>query len=102
MRDREVDEEAKFVRECWKQWGLKVSKLQIIGDTGYPDRVVWFPGGKPIFIEFKREGYEPEPKQEEIHAELKRLGYHIETHTNANRALQTISKAVSEFAKKSI
>jgi hypothetical protein len=94
VRDREVDEEAKFVRECWKRWSLKVSKFQILGDTGYPDRVVWFPGGKPIFIEFKREGYEPELKQAEIHAELTRLGYLVETHTNADRALQSIASAV--------
>lgn len=95
MRDLEVDEESKFVKEAWKRWSLKVSKLQILGDTGYPDRIIWFPGGRPILFEFKREGYEPDPKQAFIHKELRSLGYIVETHTNANRAIQSLSDAVA-------
>lgn len=95
MRDLEVGEESKFVKEAWKRWSLKVSKLQILGDTGYPDRIIWFPGGRPILFEFKREGYEPDPKQAFIHKELRSLGYIVETHTNANRAIQSLSDAVA-------
>jgi len=94
VRDLEVDEEAKFVRECWKHWSLKVSKFEIPGDTGYPDRIIWMPGGRPIFFEFKREGYEPSLKQSVIHAELCLLGYQVEVHTNADRALQSLARAV--------
>jgi hypothetical protein len=99
MRDLEVDEEAKFVREAWKRWSLKVSKLQILGDTGYPDRIIWMPGGRPILFEFKREGYKPEPKQAVIHKELTRLGYQVEVHTNADDAIASLSKTVLELIR---
>lgn len=99
MRDLEVDTETAVVAEAWKRWGIKGSKLRILGDDGYPDRIFWIPGGRPMMIEFKRSGFDLEPKQEYIHDELKRLGYDVEAHDNTISALQALARAV-EAAKK--
>ena len=88
-----IEDEA--VDLVWKHLGILGSKLTILGDTGFPDRLFWLPGGKPLLIEFKKPGEEPEPKQAHIHKELRRLGYHVEVHDNAIRAFQAVIDAVA-------
>jgi hypothetical protein len=78
----------------WKYLGIEGSKLKVLGDTGYPDRIFWLPGGRPILIEFKRPGEEPRPKQEQIHERLRGLGYEVQTHDNAIAAFQAVIDAV--------
>lgn len=68
--------------------GLKSSKLKILGENGFPDRIIWLPGGKPLLIEYKRPGEDPRPKQVEIHGYLRKLGYHIEVISDAVEALE--------------
>ena len=77
-----------------KHLGIKGSKLTVIGDTAFPDRIFWIPGGKPLLIEFKRPGEAPRPKQLHNHAWLKNLGYKVEVHDNELRALQAVIDAV--------
>ena len=93
MRESKIERDA--VDLVWKHLGIVGSKLVTPGDTGYPDRIFWLPGGKPLLIEFKRPGEEPEPKQEYIHAQLRKLGYQVEVHDNAIRAFQAIIEAVA-------
>jgi hypothetical protein len=52
-------------------------KLNIRGRRGWPDREFLIPGGKPLFMEFKRPGEEPEPIQEFIHGQLRDAGYTV-------------------------
>lgn len=78
----------------WKHLGIIGSKLKILGDTGYPDRVFWMPGGRPFFIEFKRPGEDPSTKQLKIHKQLLNLGYRVQTHDNKIDAFQAIIDAV--------
>jgi len=74
--------------------GIIGSKLVVPGDTGFPDRIFWIPGGKPLLIEFKRPGEEPKPKQLHNHQQLRKLGYRVEVHDNELRALQAVIDAV--------
>lgn len=56
------------------QAGGKAYKFVSPGNTGVPDRIVVFPGGRIGFIELKREGEKPRKQQRFQQAELERLG----------------------------
>lgn len=86
--------ENKACELVWKYLGIEGSKLNILGDTGYPDRIFWIPGGRPLLIEFKRPGEEPRPKQIHIHEQLRGLGYEVQVHDNAIDAFQAVIDAV--------
>ena len=47
--------ENRVVREA-EAAGILVRKLNGEGQRGWPDRMFCIPGGRPLFIEFKREG----------------------------------------------
>ena len=79
-----------------KHLGIKGSKLTVIGDTAFPDRIFWIPGGKPLLIEFKRPGEAPRPKQLHNHAWLRRLGYDVQVHDNEAQAFQAVVDLVEE------
>jgi len=79
-----------------KHLGIKGSKLTVIGDTAFPDRIFWIPGGKPLLIEFKRPGEAPRPKQLHNHTWLKNLGYEVQVHDNEAQALQAVVNLIEE------
>jgi hypothetical protein len=70
--------------------GVPSKKFVVPGDNGWPDRIFLIPGGRPFFIEFKVPGGTPTPKQLFIHDWLRRLGYDIEVHDNADRAFEAV------------
>lgn len=74
--------------------GVENSKLKDQGETGFPDRCFWLPGGKPLLIEFKQPGEDPDPKQEYIHNKLKKLGYQVEVCDNEFDGFEIICKAL--------
>ena len=90
MHDLEGKIEQRAVDLIWKHLGIEGSKLNIRSDTGYPDRIFWIPGGRPLLIEFKRPGEEPEPKQIHIHNKLRQLGYNVEVHDDALEAFKSV------------
>ena len=76
--------------------GIESIKLQAPygrGETSYPDRQFFVPGGRPLLIEFKRPGDDPDPKQEYIHGLLRTLGYDVQVHDNRETALEAIFTA---------
>ena len=62
-------------------------------ETGWPDGLFLIPGGKPLWIEFKWPGENPDLKQEYMHELLRNLGYEVETHTDVEGALAAIRAA---------
>jgi hypothetical protein len=86
--------EIKACGYVWQYLGIKGGKLTIIGDVGYPDRIFWLPGGKPLLIEFKQPGHVPNPTQQEVHTTLRSLGYNVQVHTNAIDAFEAVINAV--------
>lgn len=91
MRHLETDTEQKVCRKA-KDHGVLNFKLFGKHETGIPDRVFLIPGGRPLFIEFKRAGEDPRPKQDWWHDILRQLGYQVEVHDNADEALKSIEK----------
>src|SRR5690606_15283156 len=61
---------------------------------GYPDRIFWLPGGRPLLVEFKQPGEPLELKQVHHVRELLDLGYLVEVHDNAERAFLGVARAV--------
>ena len=50
--------------------GVPSIKLNLKGNRGWPDREFWIPGGRPLLIEFKLPGEEPDPLQAHRHDTL--------------------------------
>lgn len=93
MKESEI--ESKACDLVWEHLGISNSKLTTPGDTGYPDRIFWIPGGKPLLIEFKRPGENLKPKQTHVHKKLLALGYLIETHNDSLDAFSAVIEAVA-------
>lgn len=76
---------------------LGVPNVKLIhpgGQTGWPDRLFFIPGGKPFLIEFKEVGYEPDPMQHYIHDMLEELGYDVAWTDNEEDAVSAIAARV--------
>lgn len=63
----------------WLYW-----KLNILGFPGVPDRLILCPGGRVMFVEFKRPGGKPTPLQEAWHRKLRALGFKVEVIDNVS------------------
>ena len=74
--------------------GVESLKLNVKANTGYPDRVFWVPGGKPLFIEFKTPDGELSEKQKYHIDRLRKDGYNVEVCDNAIDAFHAAIKAV--------
>jgi len=70
----EADIEAKFVKYATSR-NCKAYKLRLLYGRGFPDRTVLCPGGKVLFVEFKREGKKLRPTQKPIRLALIKLGF---------------------------
>src|SRR5690606_35937510 len=59
----ERDVERPVAHRALQELGVFSIKIAAAQETGYPDRLFLIPGGRPLFIEFKRPGEEPTPRQ---------------------------------------
>ena len=96
MATLESDIEKQVVAQAQAKFGVLSLKLNVAGTTGWPDRIMFIPGGKPLFVEFKQKGGKPRLKQKHVLDFLKRLGYTVEIHDDAGVALRSIEKACQE------
>lgn len=87
--------ERRAVRDVWTYHGVKSVKFAPPGIVGYPDRMFWVPGGRPLFVEFKRPGEALEPVQVIRHEELKRDGYDVVTCWTSRQAVDAVERALS-------
>lgn len=74
MREKEIEQY--LVSEVRKAGG-KAYKFVSPGNTGVPDRIAVFPGGKIYFVELKAPGGKVRPQQAARFRELERLGFPI-------------------------
>ena len=91
----EKDIEAAVGRKIWqmsKSGNVPIHylKLTILGNRGWPDRLVLWPNRGILFIEFKRPGEQPRKLQEFVHAAIRKLGFDVEVHDNVDRAVESI------------
>ena len=86
MTKRESKIEREFCKKA-KLRGWKVVKFNTTSENGWPDRLC-IKNGVHVYIEFKREGEEPEPHQYAKIAELKRIGCNVEWFYSVEGALE--------------
>ena len=86
--------ESSIEHDTWTKaeayWSVVSSKLVTPGQTGWPDRIFWLPGGKPLLIEFKQAGEEAEVLQKHRHKVLRDLGYDVHVCDSVQSALTII------------
>lgn len=80
--------------QAWERYGVPSIKLNIRGNTGWPDRLFILPGGRALWIEFKAPGEEPDPKQELQHKVLRHRHHDIQVHDNREEALAAVKAAL--------
>ena len=76
--------------------GVKHLKLNVMYSRGWPDRCIFIPGGRPFLCELKRPGEDLTPLQKEVHAQLKSLGYDVETHWSSETAIEAVEARLRE------
>jgi len=72
-KTRERNIEA-YLRDEMKKVGGWVPKWRSPGNNGVPDRIVFAPGGRIVFVELKAPGEKPTPTQKVQHERLRALG----------------------------
>lgn len=90
----ETEIEGKVAERALRELSIFSIKLRVAQERGYPDRIFLIPGGRPLFIEFKRSGKTAQPYQLMIHKRLRHAGYQIEVHDDIEEALAAIRKAL--------
>jgi|SRR6267378_11218 len=93
----DIEEEA-----CTKALDLGVTnvKMKFAGVVGYPDRQFFIPGGRPLFIEFKRPGEPLRAGQKIIIRRLRYYGYQVEICDTVNEAIEFIKVAIQSSIKR--
>ena len=71
MLEKKIEER---LRKKAKEAGGLAAKWVSPSMSGVPDRIVFLPGGKIIFVELKRPGAKPTPIQERVIEKLRGLG----------------------------
>lgn len=79
--------EAAFIRKVKKAYPwLRTPKLTSMSQRSWPDRLIPLPGGKTLYIEFKRPGEKATELQEDCHEYLRGLGHDVQVFDNADKA----------------
>ena len=94
-------EEEKTFKVGARQLGCLAVKFIDPARTGAPDRIVFCPGSRTIFFEFKRPGEEPRRDQREYHTGLRGLGFHVLVVHSSKEALLQLKVLLDEFHKES-
>ena len=68
------------------------TSIKLTIGEGWPDRLFLIPGGQALFIEFKAPGERPSPLQQYRIDYLKAIGFQVEVHDDADKAIQSIAK----------
>ena len=99
--EKVTERRAKLLAAKWGAASIPL-KLRPGHNTGIPDVLFLIPGGRPLFIEFKRRRPRT-PKQRFWHGYLKRLGYDVQTCNDAAAAQACIRAALdaAELPKES-
>lgn len=94
----EVDVEDEVCAAVLRDFAVFSIKLKRTNEVGAPDRIFLIPGGRPLFIEFKRAGEKPRPRQVIYHKRLVYHGYDIEAHDTFQGAYEAVRRKVEAAA----
>ena len=92
MPGPEATIERRIRERALRELGVFVPKLVVPGETGFPDRFALVPGGRPVFMEIKRPGRQPDPKQDYWLERLRKLGYYASWFDDVDMALEEIQR----------
>lgn len=87
MSKLEKKEERLFAGLLRRETGLRAIKFSDSGRRGAPDRLVLLPGGRCVFVEFKRAGEKLREEQVAYHEVLTALGHCVVTCYTAKTAV---------------
>lgn len=96
VEDYEGKIESRVAEEALRQYGVFSIKIKSAQERGYPDRLFLIPGGRGLFIEFKRGTSQLDRYQQMIHERLIYAGYDVQVHTRYERALGAVAAAVKK------
>lgn len=85
--------ETKVCELALQEYNIPSIKLTPQGQTGYPDRMFFIEGGRPLFIEFKAPNKPARKKQLYIHKVLQDRGYYVYVKDNVKEAIEIIARA---------
>lgn len=74
MRERDIE---KYFREQVKAIGGRAYKFVSPGNSGVPDRLTLFPGGRAVFVELKAPGKKPTALQLAQGKKISSLGFPV-------------------------
>ena len=93
----EKDEEDDFVQRAAVEYGCLSYKFKIDGISGIPDRIVICPGGRILFLEFKRGNNQPSDQQKRIQREWRKKGHIVEFVWSADEAMNLLRKVLMRW-----
>lgn len=79
--------------------GILTTKMNLKGNRGFPDHVFWVPGGKPLVMEFKLPGEEPDPLQAFTILRLRRAGYDVHVVDTKEEGIRLIDSRLKRVAR---
>lgn len=74
VREKNIEE---YLRDQVRISGGWAPKWESPGNNGVPDRIVFLPGGRVVFVELKAPGKKPTPLQMSQHRRLQALGQNV-------------------------
>jgi VRR-NUC domain len=90
----EADIESWVSEQAWTRFGVPSIKLNVKGETGWPDRVFLLQEGRSLWIEFKRPGGTLSAKQKLKIEILEYRGHNVQVHEDRYTALVAIKAAL--------
>lgn len=90
----ESDVEGSATELLWNTYGVLSCKLVMRYNSGWPDRIYLGPNGGLVFVEWKRGGNQPAPRQQYIHKLLHAFGFAIQTHNDKMVAVRAVLEAL--------
>lgn len=89
----EIELEEAVCQFALEYLGVISKKLKAAGERGWPDRMFLIPGGRPLFIEFKRHDGELSHQQKIIIRRMQHYGYDVRVHDTFAEAVAAIEQA---------
>ena len=98
MLEKKIESDAvKGVKKWGEKLGVELSvvKMNPRGNRSWPDRTFLWGEGNTLLVEYKQPGKAPTKLQKDKHEELRRLGFEVLVHDNAEQSIREITARIS-------
>jgi len=98
MREKSIEA---YLRDRVRTIGGWAPKWTSPGNNGVPDRIVFLPGGRVVFVELKAPGKKPTQLQLVQHERLRSLGQYvavIDSREKVDKLLEFLEEGLLEYA----